>query len=937
MIKPSKIEAFVQALKETSASKKWGFNKLAQREDILSFFDELKKQGLFTSSENPAPAQASSGGYYIPYWEALTYLEPATLAAAKQKNQVVLSEIKSIIISVTKFSQEHDEKGITNFSTWHFFTKILAFFPSDQILAEDIKLIEHWLECVFDTSLVVHEITKKFLPKIMEGEKEHAKILIKELFPILLGSDHVEEKGDLGTFWGKERPHVETYWLNDFFKTHAEKMGSIYGDIVVPILVFKLDGILTEEVNTYSFHRRPAIEDHQQNHHDHAFETVLITALRNVLTAFAAARASDAVGCVKNLLSSKHTILNRVGWHIIDILFSQYKAIFVERLSPEIFSRDVWHEMYLLLRNNFSSLTDVEKNKVFESIQSIRIPGERPDDERREYKEHVERDWLSAIYNKGSEKVDARFSELMSKRELGGLRDHPEFISYHETFFGQPPAPISAEDLLGMRHDKLDAIRIFNDFEPKNGWREPTYRSFADVLGLAVQKEPEFFLEDVDAFLTLKIPYLYGLVSGLKNVKLGQVLSGWQRALGLCSKIVGDNTFWLETTDEEKSFDRPNREWVLGAICDLLDSGVKIDETAFDAVLLPKAKIIINTILDKTKPDKDVNIQDAMTYALNTTRGRCLGVLFNFSLRSARVADKEQGSHEQLWQDLQPIFERELEKCKDDNYEFSTYCGAYLPNLLYLSKDWLLNNLDRIFPAENPNNRSCALQGFSFVGHYNDELYKLLSKKVFLPALIKDDLNEGTRRRLLQLATLSYLRGNEGLTEADGVFGSIISNFRKEDITEIAWFLYHLRDETMKEEQILRVMAFWKTCCNKTKGNEEEYGIVLSNLSRLIVYVSGTKEDELALLEDVARFVGKNHNGPTFIKGLSRVAINNPSAAGGFLLTLAQNEVYMYDKEDVVSILNVLVAQDRNLYKRVCDKLKKYDWVMEHYRELRMS
>lgn len=931
------IQKIISGMENADNDLSWYFSELSRQKDLLVFFESLQGKGFFNETGAPSPVKKDKG-YIMPFWGALSYLEKAAECASAKNDENIISEIKSILSAITRHSQQEDEKGITNFHTWHSFTKILAVLPVNQILVEDIRLIEHWLECAFDTSLVVHEITKKLFPKIMEGKGGHAKNLIRELVPILLGSDPIEGKGGgLGAFWGKERPRVETYWLNDFFKAHAKTMGAIYGDVVVPILMDKLNGALTEEVDAYSFLRRPAIENHQQNYHDNAFESILITALRDALLAFAEVRPSDAGGCVKSLLASKHSILNRIGWHIVDVFFPQYKTIFLELLSSNIFSRDVWHEMYLLLQHNFSNLTDAEKDRVFESIQNIQISGERTDAERQKYKEHVERDWLSAIHGKGSEEVDARFSELMSKRELGGLREHPEFISYHETFVGEMPAPISADDILGMRHDKRAVIKIFNNFEPKNGWREPTYRSFADVLSLAVQKEPEFFLEDIDIFLKLKTPYQYGLFSGLKNAKLGQVLSGWDRALDLCRKIVDDSSFWQESGDKEESFDRPNREWVLGAICDLLDIGVKTDETAFDPALLPKARSIINTILDKTKPDKDVKIQDAMSYALNTTRGRCLGVLFNFALRSARVADKEKGSHEQLWQDLQPIFDRELEKCKNDNYEFSTHCGAYLPNLLYLSKDWLLNNIDKIFPAENPNNRSCALQGFSYVGHYNDELYKLLSKKVFLPALAGDDLNEGARRRLLQLAAISYLRGNEDLTETDDVFGSIISNFRKEDIKEIAWFFYHLRDETMKEEQILRVKAFWKVCCDRIKGSEEEYGIVLSNLSELIVYVSGTKEDELALLRYVASYVGKNHNGPTFIKGLSRIAINNPSAAGELLLTLAQNGVYMYDKEDVVSILDVLVVQERNLYGRICGELKDYNWVMEHYEKHRAS
>lgn len=105
------------------------------------------------------------------------------------------------------------------------------------------------------------------------------------------------------------------------------------------------------------------------------------------------------------------------------------------------------------------------------------------------------------------------------------------------------------------------------------------------------------------------------------------------------------DTFWQNDNSEESS-DQPNKEWVLQAICDLVGRGVRDDETAFNPDLLPRAKEIILTILNRENPSEDFDINNAMDCATNTTRGRCLEILFYYALRSARVADKKIGSHE---------------------------------------------------------------------------------------------------------------------------------------------------------------------------------------------------------------------------------------------------------------------------------------------------
>jgi hypothetical protein len=66
--------------------------------------------------------------------------------------------------------------------------------------------------------------------------------------------------------------------------------------------------------------------------------------------------------------------------------------------------------------------------------------------------------------------------------------------------------------------------------------------------------------------------------------------------------------------------------------------------------------------------------------AINTAKGRILEALFSHALRACRASDKQVGSHEAAWNELQPLFARELTKTETGNCEFSTLLEAYFAN-----------------------------------------------------------------------------------------------------------------------------------------------------------------------------------------------------------------------------------------------------------------
>ena len=109
------------------------------------------------------------------------------------------------------------------------------------------------------------------------------------------------------------------------------------------------------------------------------------------------------------------------------------------------------------------------------------------------------------------------------------------------------------------------------------------------------------------------------------------------------------------------------------------------------------------------------------------------------------------------------VFDSELAKCQDTNYEFSTLAAQYLPNLMYLDLGWVRENINRIFPGEHPNNFLCAIDGIAYT-NASIPLYKLLVDNGIIDASLPLELKgRNAREKLIERITLAYFLGEETL------------------------------------------------------------------------------------------------------------------------------------------------------------------------------
>jgi hypothetical protein len=139
-------------------------------------------------------------------------------------------------------------------------------------------------------------------------------------------------------------------------------------------------------------------------------------------------------------------------------------------------------------------------------------------------------------------------------------------------------------------------------------------------------------------------------------------------------------------------------EWVAGSIGNLITEGCRSDKNAFNLELMPITKEVL-TILVSNLKYKDDLVQANMgypTYSLNSTAGKTLRALFNYSLRLGRTL--KNNKNKSKWEsDIKILYESTLNKRIIDGYIFM---GWFFEQFYFLDRDWIIEKVKEFYTLE---------------------------------------------------------------------------------------------------------------------------------------------------------------------------------------------------------------------------------------------
>ncbi|MDP3244091.1 MAG: hypothetical protein Q8M83_00290, partial [bacterium] len=621
----------------------------------------------------------------------------AKLAGERNDSQLALKVLN--VVQIVSNARNADGIVKDNYHTFRVFAEIVGLLPLSTVTAEDLGLIPGWLESKFDRGMVGHALDSGVLRKSLSSDVpdnwSKACVILRFCTVIRWVDDRA-----LGNSRKKPVTVVDDYWLKELIDHHSRTFGAKAGRVAAGIFLERVREVFQEEERGHaSWLSRPAVEEHAQNHSWDGPENRFVEGLRDVLLSWVDHDLDGARPFIETLLRDKEEIVRRIGIFVLDQRWTVLRSLYTPVCDAQFFVAGHIHELYGLLRAQFGMFSEPERMATIEAIRQLPLPAWGEDSER--LLKRTQRNWLSAIADKGYEPADSWFGTLSADHAIGTLSDHPDFHAYMESWWGPGPTPYRAQELLAFAADRSLVDRL-NAFEQGNSWRGPTTQALVDALEEAVALTPSEFLPTIFDFLNAKRPFQYGLINGFKraweSAAEKQPEVDWNRTWDLLTdffeKLIGNPDFWAEKTAEDRDL-TPTRDWIPPIIAELLRAGTQNDDKAYSPDLMQRTWSLICVLLAKAEPLDDPR-DDAMTQAINSSKGKVIEALFSHALRACRLGDRAGGGHAAAWAEMKPVFDQEIALCREANYEFSTLAANYIVNLDYIDRSWLQTNIGSI-------------------------------------------------------------------------------------------------------------------------------------------------------------------------------------------------------------------------------------------------
>jgi hypothetical protein len=664
---------------------------------------------------------------------------------------------------------------------------------------------------------------------------------------------------------------------------------------------------------------------------DSAFD-VLTFGLKRILLAMAQANRRATGKILEGFFEEKHGYFQKMALYVIGDTGTAYIDEFWEVLESEkwrtVFdSMACEDELRHVLENVACDLSPGQKKRLEELIEL------GPIYLRNENKEQWVNLWKQERYQALSADAcfRARYDALKQKTGMDA-RLSPAISGTEATWVGPGPSSLSREQILEMTNKEL--ADYLSEFQEKDRWQGPTERGLADVLKQAAQQRPEKFIDDLSPFLSTGYLYVDHLIWGIKDAWTNKKDIEWAKLQNFLKRYVNRNDFWLDRLP--MASDRgwtPDHESVAGMIGELIQEGTKDDEWAFAETHFADAREVIWLMVDGLSyPQKDEGeYGDYVTHALNSPWGKTLLALIFLALRMARYREKaaknETGWVREFGEKYDLLIERGV-------LEAYTWLGMYLPQLSYINKQWSSQKISYMESKQGYPAWDAFMGGYLFGGRVYEDIYMLL-RPHYEYGIGYPFKNSHDKERLVQHISLGYLEGYETLEGESSLFKVILGKWSYDQIREIVQYFWTQRASAAVQNERStrirnRIIEFWKWVYGRySVQNADMLGkddkLLLSDLSKLTIFLSEISTDNLAWLMLSARYVHEHFNAPFFIESLDHLKDKGDKAEtseriGTVYLRMLEYVTPDFDEEHIKSIISFLYeAGAKKMADKICN------------------
>lgn len=876
----------------------------------IRWFDALSERGYFRPENNPRPEEpADEEGYVrILNWPVAKYLVNTAPELQSLENTEYARKFLNILISTTEYAREND---FHNCGTWWHFSKIIRNIPPEVTSVQDLDIVDYWFDDQFKHGPLAKEVGIKWLPSLLKKEGSHERELATRLLEIIYKVKYKDDQ-----FSGRKAVlRVDSYHAKEITEEVATLAGQTVGADVLAIFDRLLRFIFDKSKNdSWSYIWHPAIEPHSQNKYADDAKNILIDAYRDALAGHIKREHEEGFHYVSKMMKSAYEPIKRLAIHTIGENFRICRELIDSLLvDSQYFSDHYRHEMWRLLNLGYDKFTEKQKKKVLKIILDIT----RSDAEENVHPAetaYIQACWLSAIKGAGIEEKDLYFEKA---KTAGTEPDHPWSSGSVVIEWVAPESPISLDRLQGMEVDQL--IETLKDNLAKSlrlAERGGTQGLFAALREL-IKASPLKFYSQLSSFEALDLAYVNQVIEAYRELWTEKAKLPWDDMwaplLAFCKNVTQRDEFWSEESAERRGVFAADRSWVISSIARLIEEGTKSDDHAFDKKHLPVAEEIIVFLLNRNTGREFSTENSAVSSAINSPRGHSLQALINITLRRCRLADfVSDGSHSDVWDHFQPYYEKELDKIDIPEYEFVTLVTSYLANFLYMSEDWTLANLGRIFDRSNDAWWRCAMEGYVHGGGVFEEIYSYLKVNGHLGQALDDELlNNHTDRRIIEYIGVAYLHEFEELADKNSLIRVLISRGKP---TELSYLIRFIWGMGRGENGIIKAKVFelWPKILECADISTLEGKKLASQLCLWTMFVDNIDDMRRDWLLAVAPFAHVESNTHEMLESLATISRTQPFEAHNIWMKLLEGSTPDYPEDAIREILTNLVRSGAN-------------------------
>ncbi len=871
----------------------------------LKWFNAFRDEGYLNVEGIPEPMPSEQEGYLIiPPWIIGEYLVK-TAPELKDKNDYVQHFLK-VILDGTEYARE---KGFSNYRVWCQFVQIVSEIPSRFITEEFVdNVIDYWLDDEFSKDWVLEQIAEKWFPRFLkekEEETDHASQLALKLLGILY-KVKIEEQA---TSQNRVLFRTDTHEINRITGKVAYASGCDLGVHAVSVFHSKLEKALeTLDNDSWSSIWQPFIKETGEKY---LFDpgNVLVKAYRECMDGWFENCPEEACDYVDKMIESRFQTIRRLAIHFIADRSSACRKYAEKLIDKKFFDENYLREFWDFINRNYAHFDRRQKDKVIEIIESRKILDAKKslDKVLTAYKRAQ---WFAAVKDYGD-----RENRLYEKAvAIAGTEPKPsEFLSLGRVEFGwiTEEAEGLDDELSALSSEELVRRLSAGDIE------------LAKTVRPRIKAFPLRYYRDLAKFKNLGFPCLHAIIRAYNELWEEKTSLPWNDVWGYLLEFFSEI---VKLEESEKSSFTVGRSEVISAIGRFLESGAQSDDHAFHEDHHASAESLIDYILKNEKGGKFEEAQDKVTTAINTPRGSCIQALINLTLRSCRLSHRDgNDDHSEAWKRFQHYYDDELKRADSNEFEFSTLVTVYLSNFLYMSREWVLSNLDEIFDQANDMKWLCAMEGYYYVRTVYQEIYTHLSKKGdLLKALDDKNIPNQVKSRVIENIALAYINDFETLEDDNSMIKVLIDN---RGISRELDILVHV---VMNFQEIdggkirNKIYELWPLLTDAADLSTKEGRALASNLCRWSAFVDRLDAESMKLLLKIAPYSDESYNSRELLENLARLSEKQPFKANKIWLKILERSAPTYPEEPIRQILTNLIAKGDKGRRKAEKTVDKY-------------